>query len=91
MPLHREFLRSWCTDTSRLDPEAGVEPAEPLNGGSLGIRATLTSVSDHSPFSRCLEQGRRGHCGCRSPKGGCGVGDSKRNVFLAFSLDVMRI
>lgn len=86
MPLHREFLRSWGTDTSRLDSGAGVEPAEPLNRGSCGIRAAFTCVSDHSLFSRCSKQGGVGHCGCGGPKGG---GDSKRNVFLAFSVGVM--
>lgn len=84
VPLHREFLRSWCTDTSRLDPGAGVEPAELLNGGSLGIRATLTSVSDHSLFSRCLEQGRSGHCGCRKSKGWLWCWGQQEKYFLGF-------
>lgn len=87
-PLHREFLRSWGTDTSRLNSGAGVEPAEPLNGVSLGISATFTFVSDHSLFSRCSKQGGIAHRGCGSPKGG---GDSKRNVLLAFSVGVMQI
>lgn len=64
VPLHREFLRSWCTDTSRLDPGAGVEPPVPLNGGSLGMRATFPSVYDHNLFSRCSKQRRSEHCGC---------------------------
>lgn len=43
---------SWCLDTSRLDPGARAEAAEPWDGGSLGVRGRkpLASVFNQSVF-----------------------------------------
>lgn len=62
-----------------------MEPAEPLNRGNCGIRATFTSVSDHCLFSRCSKQDRSGHCGCGSPKGAVVLG-TEREMFSWLSV-----